>query len=34
MFEIYAMVPEIHDDVELVLFVKTFVALEAEISMR
>ena len=34
MFEFYTLVSEIHDKVDLVLGVKTFVELEAEISMR
>ena len=34
MFKIYAMVSEIHDNVDLVLRVKDFVELEGEISMR
>ena len=34
MFEIYTMVSEIHDSVNLVPGVKNFVELEGEISMR
>ena len=34
MFEIYTMISEIDDNVDLVLGVKTFVSLEGEISMR
>ena len=34
IFEIYAMVSEIHDNVNLVLGVKNFVELEGEISIR
>ena len=34
MFEIYTMVSEIYDNVDVVLGVKTFVELEAEICMR
>ena len=34
MFEIYTMVYEIHDNIDLVLGVKYFIELGAEISMR
>ena len=34
MFEIYSMVSETHGDVDLVLGVKYFVELEAELSIR
>ena len=34
IFEIYVMVSEIHDNVNLVLGVKTFMELDGEISMR
>ena len=34
MFEIYTMVPEIHDNVDFLLGVNNFVELEGEISMR
>ena len=34
MFEIYTMVSEMHDNVDLVLGVKNFVESEGEISMR
>ena len=33
MFEIYTMISEIHDNVDLVLGIKKFVYLEAEINM-
>ena len=34
MFETYTMVSEIHNNVDLVLGIKTFLELEGEISMR
>ena len=34
MFEMFTMVYEIHDNVDLVLDVKSFVELEAELNMK